>query len=112
MSEAPPRSFDELFDALAARERRGVLRLLGERGRPATLSELACQLCTDDAVAGGLEAEEQEMRIRLHHVHAPKLAAAGLVEFDPERGLVEPTSRGDRVAPVLDWTTDVRREEA
>ena len=41
------------------------------------------------------------IRTELHHLHVPKLVAAGLVEYDDERELVEPTADFQGVAPCL-----------
>ncbi|WP_425607441.1 DUF7344 domain-containing protein [Halomontanus rarus] len=46
------------------------------------------------------------MRISLSHVHLPKLTAEGLINYDPERQLVEPTKQLDQVQPTLSTILD------
>ncbi|WP_425606525.1 DUF7344 domain-containing protein [Halomontanus rarus] len=46
------------------------------------------------------------MRISLSHVHLPKLTAEGLINYDPERQLVEPTEQLDQVQPTLSTILD------
>ena len=42
-----------------------------------------------------------EIRLSLYHIHLPKLASDGLVTFDPDRQLVEPTEQFEQVQPTL-----------
>lgn len=99
-------NWEEAFDCLQAVERRAVLLTLHERtSRPFLL-------------AGGSEepdaaetAGESELRlseidaeldpVRMHHVHLPKLEAAGYVEYkDGER--VSPGDSFADIQPLLD----------
>lgn len=47
--------------------------------------------------------EEVVTRVQtaLHHLHLPKLAAVGFIEYDPERRIVDPTEQLDRARPSL-----------
>jgi DNA-binding transcriptional ArsR family regulator len=98
---------DALFGALAAAERRRVLRHLDARESVA-VSELADVLVgwrtADGAVGPG---EHERVVLALHHVHLPSLAAAGLVDRDgdtvesvplpePVRELIQFTQRYER----------------
>uniref|UniRef100_UPI00315C98A7 DUF7344 domain-containing protein n=1 Tax=Halopiger xanaduensis TaxID=387343 RepID=UPI00315C98A7 len=42
-----------------------------------------------------------QIQISLHHVHLPKMTEAGLIEYEPEKGIIEPTAKFDRVKPQL-----------
>jgi hypothetical protein len=72
------------FEVLADDHRRTALAVLGERDGPVGLDALA------RAVAARVATESTDERptatrriaITLHHHHLPKLAAAGLVEYD------------------------------
>ena len=80
--------FDDLFHQLDHPLRRRVLR------------ELAGADATDLAtLAAGPEPERA--RLQLYHVHLPKLAAAGYVEWDPDDGTVARGPRFGAVEPVL-----------
>jgi hypothetical protein len=53
------------------------------------------------------EDRRERVRIGLHHRHLPKLAEAGLVEYDYEAGVVEPSpSIADEAAPWADEVLD------
>lgn len=75
--------------------RRTALRALADRDAPLSLSELA-----DDVVDRREEADDSAaVRTALHHVHLPKLAEVGIVEYDPEANRVTAVRDGS-LAPV------------
>jgi len=85
---------DSVYDALSNRHRRATLRFLGDRRQPATVSALVDALVESDRDALDQSTEAREhLRIALTHSHLPKLADAGLVEWDRERGLVSRSSQ-------------------
>jgi len=73
---------DELFGALAHRQRRRVLAVLRSAEGTLTLTDLALELARRDG-DGPVEGID-ELRVSLYHQHLPKLASAGLVAFDPD----------------------------
>lgn len=93
-------SLDSAFDAVANRRRREILSVLQEHGGPVSLSDLATTLVdqvedelhpeANDTTVGAHrsenddahENETHEAVVRLHHVHLPKLASAGLIRRD------------------------------
>lgn len=85
---------DELLVAISHHQRREALNVLHEANSPLAVADLAGDLvrqleeCPDD-----LEANRQteRLKIELYHCHLPKLAAAGLVTFDPKRNVVSLT---------------------
>ncbi|WP_135829866.1 DUF7344 domain-containing protein [Halorussus halobius] len=86
-------SLDELFDVLSAERRRHALYVLYRRTEPTTVRDLA------DAVAAECGVDLARVTADLAHVHLPKLADAGLVEYDREGGTValdDPSDRFDR----------------
>lgn len=93
--------FDSILELCGDDHRRIVLGTLLEQRRTLTMRDLSEAIVEYNhhaplqAVSGELMTE---IRIELHHVHVPKLEAAGLVEYDSERDLVEPTAEFDRVA--------------
>jgi len=76
---------DAVFECLSEQRRREVIAELRVRGS-ASLRELV------DAVAHTGDRPER-VELELHHRHLPKLADAGLVEYDPQDRVVEPTDR-------------------
>lgn len=121
-------STDELYRLLASESRRDVLSILAETtdgsATVETLADRIAQAGSDDlaqadpddvpeadpddlaqADSGDPEASaagdrsRETVRIRLFHVHLPKLDAADLVEYDPDSGTVE--YAGDETAEAL-----------
>lgn len=79
-----PRELDDLFDALADRERRAVLRTLRREGGAMPFDQLVDTVARDTA---GQADHNRRRRVAtsLHHVQLPKLESAGLVsESDPD----------------------------
>lgn len=81
----------EVFDVLSAARRQQVLRVLAEASPPTDVETLARAVAareTDRPAEPLPAARVRRVQVSLHHVHLPKLAATGLVEYDPDRGLV------------------------
>ena len=84
-------SLNDLYEALANDRRRAILATLREQTMPvdtATLAQYVAEAehgVPDAAVHA--EAVEQ-VHISLYHVHLPRLAASGLVEYDHDRDAV------------------------
>lgn len=112
---------DQLFDALANGRRRQILAVLGDGESSLPLSDLARALArreagvaTDgdgggraDHVSVRREHEElaDQLKITLHHRHLPRLAEAGLVNYDDEAKRVELGDLPAEIEPVLERTT-------
>jgi hypothetical protein len=100
-SMSPDRAFDLLRDGT----RRRVLRTLRETDGAMALGELAAAA---DARDEGVPAEEISMdrrertAVSLHHCHLPKLADAGVVEYDPVANRASATERVEELTPYFD----------
>lgn len=84
-----PLTNDRLFDLLSRRERRQVVELLQDADGPVDLTTLAAHVET-----GGGDAVDRRTVTSLDHVHLPRLAEAGVVDYDREAGTVR--YRGNR----------------
>lgn len=99
-SSARDAPLDATFEALANRRCRVALRQLAESDDALVVGDLADRLAEelDDA------ASEDRLRTALHHTHLPKLDDAGVVEYDPDRGLVRfrGDSRFEAMGPTIE----------
>lgn len=85
-------STDQLFDALADERRRAVLDALSAAEQPVDVHRLAERVAArerrgDDAGRPPRDAVRRAL-VSLHHAHLPKLADAGLVEYDADARVV------------------------
>ena len=83
---------------------REILTILENAGRPLHVDGLAERIAARTVSADGSAGSEEELervRISLHHDRLPKLADAGLVEYDREDNVV---ARRDRPAVDAEWT--------
>ncbi|MDQ2049377.1 hypothetical protein RBH26_02645 [Natronolimnohabitans sp. A-GB9] len=101
---------DDVFDALADGQRRQLLvdLLDSDLRRVSELSDTSQELIEahdallDQFLSGQLEIPEADMElIQNHHVHLPKLAEYGFIEWNPEDCLVARGPRFDELKPVL-----------
>lgn len=86
----------EAIDALLARpRRRELVSILAEYDRRLSLAELATELAEHRRDSRTRERDEDETSVRctLHHVDLPRLAEAGLIEYDHDERTITPTRR-------------------
>lgn len=82
--------FDEALGALAAPERRRLLfALLAAEPRPAE------PVTADDSADG-------RRSLAVHHVHLPKLADHGFVDWDREAGVIRTGPNFGEIRPLLE----------
>lgn len=84
----------ELYALLASDRRRAVMTVVEDSCRSLGLEQLAANVAEtlhgDDVDPGEL----RSLAIELHHVHLPKLADAGLLDYDPAVNWVDPDPSG------------------
>ena len=97
-------SLDALFEALADSRRRHVLSILLDRPTPLDVETLARAVAArEEAATSAADVPDDVVRriqIALHHVHLPKLAETGVVEYDYERGAVAVGEEMDAMSPL------------
>mgnify|MGYP002281222807 CR=1 FL=1 len=88
--EAADGSLDAVFSAFAHERRRVILRTLSrEEPHAVDLDTLAAAVCERTGPPNETaEDDRKRVRVALRHVHLPKLADSGLVEYDAEAGRV------------------------
>ncbi|WP_336339355.1 DUF7344 domain-containing protein [Haloarcula brevis] len=87
MSKRETVNWSSVFDCLSNDERRAVLDFLVDEDGQVTVDDVAGHLAVDsddDAV--------HRARVQLHHIHLPKLNAAGLIVWSRDQGTVRETT--------------------
>lgn len=103
------RTLDESHRLLASERRREVLSYLTPRaGERVDADELLAAVAADERPGPGPSTHRVRVETDLHHVHLPKLADAGVVEFDPVEGAV--TDEGTAEIEVFLALGDALRE--
>lgn len=86
---------DAVLAALADVQRRAVMRVLDQNcGAPMPVGTLADRLAEEHPPAdrAAPDVYRGNLQLALHHTHLPKLAACGLVMYEPETGQVQATT--------------------
>lgn len=102
MSTSPTESYEgllaavelseaERYDLLSAERRRTVCRVLGDGGTPISVEELATEVAAREETTRE-SGEKNDVKIALHHIHLPKLATAGVIDYDYETRQIERSS--------------------
>ncbi|NHN59241.1 MULTISPECIES: hypothetical protein [Halorussus] len=95
---------DTVLDVCEHKHRRIVLAALADQHQSFSIDDLTNAIVKHDHHTPPSEAADEtitKIRTGLHHVHLPMLAEAGLIQYDPERQLVEPTAQLDRAESHL-----------
>jgi len=81
--------FDRLFSLLSTARRRYALYCITETPTP-TLSttDLVDELAALEGRASDELPSRDEIELTLRHTHLPRLSAAGVIDYDPERSVV------------------------
>ena len=96
--------FDTVLDLCRDEQRRVLLAVLTEEQRSLTVTDLTKALLRNNHRTPVTEASREvltQIQLSLHHEDLPKLEAAGVVEYDPERKHVEPTAYLEQLQPYL-----------
>ncbi|MDS0473895.1 ArsR family transcriptional regulator [Natrinema sp. 1APR25-10V2] len=76
---------EQLLETLVDPVRMRLLTVLEDGGRPLSVDQLAAELT---ALDGGPLSNAKRAKVALHHSHLPAMADAGVLDYDPESGLV------------------------
>lgn len=111
---------DTVFRALAHRQRRQLLVRLRtqdtRRIRKLSRESRELLVATDSFIDGYLASSMEvgavdKALIRLHHVHLPKLAEDGFIEWDRDANLVRKGPQFESLRPILDVIEADRTDE-
>ncbi|WP_123537826.1 DUF7344 domain-containing protein [Halosimplex salinum] len=106
-------STDEILACLADHERRVVLSTLRERTTHVSIEELATHVAAavaDESLVDVSQEERDSVHVDLYHAHLPKLADAGLIEWNADDDAVtttdHPAIRDDRIRRLTEVRAD------
>lgn len=106
MEEEERREFseDEIFYILSNQRRRYVLYYLKQHDGPVELMEVVRQLAAWEEGISVDEVSEQAHKrayVALYQTHIPRLEEAGLVEYDPDSGLLTLSADSAELDPYI-----------
>ncbi|GGI94094.1 hypothetical protein GCM10008995_00350 [Halobellus salinus] len=98
-------SEDELFEVLSNRRRRFAMHLLKRESETVEIGDMAEQIAAwengvDTAELTG--SERKRVYTALQQSHLPKMERVGVVEFNKDRGVIEPTPALENVDLYMD----------
>ncbi|WP_128477783.1 DUF7344 domain-containing protein [Halorussus pelagicus] len=99
------RDVSAAFDLLRDARRRGVLYTVNRNGRT-SVSELARRIAAWQSDGRDESIDPASVETSLVHAHLPKLADAGAVEYDRQRGVVAPIGATPDLEPLLERTRE------
>lgn len=103
--EGSPPASNDVFDVLSNRRRRYALHHLKRHAGAVSLAALSQQVAAwEQGVApeGLVYEDRKSVHTSLSQFHLPRMAEAGLVEFDPDEGVVRLTEAGADVEVYLE----------
>ncbi|MDS0474671.1 hypothetical protein [Natrinema sp. 1APR25-10V2] len=96
--------FDTVLELCRHPHRRTVLAVLAQQKRAITIQDITKTIAKHTHEAPLTEASGETLtRIQhsLHHVHLPKIEAAGVIDYDGQRHQIEPTQQLSQLQPFL-----------
>lgn len=105
----PTLDLDTKFELLRNRRRRIVISYLVEAGERVEMSELAEHVAAvenDTTVRALSSAERKRAYVGLYQCHLPKLADAGVIEYNSDRGHAEATPAAEELLRYVDVEDD------
>lgn len=95
----------EIFEVLRNQRRRYVLQFLKQDDRPVELGDLAQQIAAweyETTLEGVTPEQRKRVYTTLQQTHLPKMDTSGILEFDSDRGVIEPTERTRDISVYLE----------
>jgi len=95
---------DLVFDLLSSQRRRMILYYLHQQEGTATVNEISKEIASmeNDVPVEDLTRQQQKrVYVSLYQTHLPKLAQAGVIDYDRENGTVSLTDRVQEIDTYL-----------
>lgn len=102
-------SKDDIFGILQNQRRRYTLKYLLAEGRRVPLGELAERIAAwenEKELNEITYSERKRVYVGLYQCHLPKMDDVGVVDFNRDRGHIDPRPGAARYAQYLDWTDE------
>lgn len=97
VAEGP--TLETVLDSCRHKYRRIVLAVLASQQQSISVNDLADAIIKHNHHTPPTEADDETIKriyLGLHHVHLPKLADTGIIQYDAEGEVVEPTTQVGR----------------
>ncbi|WP_336328649.1 DUF7344 domain-containing protein [Halovenus sp. HT40] len=107
-------SKSEVFELLSADRRQAVLLYLDSTDGQADLGELAEHIAAQECSCSPAELSSQQRKrayVGLYQCHLPKMADAGVIEYDSDRGTVALNDRSNRLLKYLYFEEEDQSDE-
>lgn len=107
-------SKSEVFELLSADRRQAVLLYLDSTDSQADLGELAEHIAAQECGCSPAELSSQQRKrayVGLYQCHLPKMADAGVIEYDSDRGTVALNDRSNRLLKYLYFEEEDQSDE-
>lgn len=107
-------SQDNVFNILSDSRRRYILYYLRKTGEPVELGKLAEELAAwENEIQVGELTKQQRKRVyvSLYQTHIQKLAEAGIIEYDPNSGLVSLDEQMSQIEPYVMTDQDANGQQ-
>lgn len=98
-------TIERICDLVSHPTRRVLLRVLRDIETPTTIETVAGEIIDADGNRpDGVEQTEKADRVvvELYHIHLPKMADTGMINYDPETGTIRTNDTIDVAYNVLD----------
>jgi hypothetical protein len=108
-------SKSEVFELLSADRRQAVLLYLNGTDGTADLGELSEHIASQECGCRRAELSSQQRKrvyVGLYQCHLPKMADAGVIDYDSDRGTVALNDRAERLLDYLYFEEDRESDEA
>jgi len=102
----PAISIDRAFELLSREHRRRVLYYLMDNEGAASIDDIA------EHAAGASDDAADAAAVGLHHTHLPRLADAGVIDYDRDTERVSLAANADRLGPYLELAAREERADA
>jgi hypothetical protein len=98
------RSIDDVYDVLSHRTRRALVYILGRTESTSLDTVTRDLLDLEGDWADGAEADggTDRIKVELHHVHLPRMAASGMLEYDTDTGAIRTNGTLDVAYQMVD----------